>query len=86
MTQTPALALTPAQRRALEAVRAGKAFRIYTRNCNRMHCDGVGSAVLWKLNYLKLIRDGRTDEPGAMQIRCPLELTDAGRKALWHQD
>jgi len=78
--------LTDAQRRGLEAVRGGKAYRIYRGHGNTMHAENIGAATLWKLESLRLIRDGRANNPGAIQIRVPLELTDTGRKALWHEE
>ena len=78
--------LTDAQRQGLEAVRGGKAYRIYRSHGNTMHAESVGAATLWKLESLQLIRDGQTHNPGAFQVRVPLELTDTGRKALWHEE
>jgi len=78
--------LTDAQRRGLEAVRGGKAYRVYRNHGNTMHAESVGAATLWKLESLRLIGDGRPNNPGAIQVRVPLELTDAGRKALWHEE
>lgn len=72
--------LTEATRRGLVAVREGKAYRIYRGDGNTLHCEGVASSTLWRLERLKLIRDGRSTA-GGFSIRCPMELTPAGEKA-----
>lgn len=72
--------LTVAQRRALEAVRDGKIVREYKDDGNVFLCPpGIGSrAVLWKLEKLGLIREGRS----VGLTMADMDLTDNGRMAL----
>jgi len=77
--------LTAAQRRALEAVRDGKAYRTYTAAGNTMAAPGIGAATLWRLEQFGMIRDGVNRQHG-LNIHTCLELTDNGRKTLWHED
>lgn len=75
--------MTPAQKRALEAVRDGKCFRRYTASGNTLHGPkGVGSAALWALARARLIYDRRGD-PASETL---LMLTDNGRLALRDQN
>lgn len=50
--------ITPARRRALEAVKAGQVFRNYTETGNTLHGpDGVSATTLWHLSRAKMIDD-----------------------------
>lgn len=71
--------ITRAQHLALNSVRNGRCFRRYTASGNTLHSkDGCAAAVLWRLEYMKLIREGKslTDTLAA------IDLTDDGRVAL----
>jgi hypothetical protein len=68
--------MTSAQRRALEAVKAGKCERRYTATGNTMH--GAHAATLWACLRNGWIRDGKLD----VHFRCRLELTLAGEAEL----
>lgn len=67
--------MTRAQRRALEAVKAGKCERKYTEVGNSMH--GAHAATLWICERNKWIRDGKL-----IGRYCRLELTPAGEEQL----
>lgn len=71
--------ITRAEHLALNSVRNGRCYRRYTSRGNTLHSkDGCAAAVLWRLEYLKLIREGKhlTDTVSAM------DLTDSGILAL----
>ena len=71
--------ITPAQCRALEAVRDGKCFRRYTATGNSVKGpEGIGGAALWNLEKFHLIRE----DGHSAGTKCLFELTDAGRMAL----
>jgi hypothetical protein len=75
--------ITPAQRRALQSVRSERCYRHFSANGNTLKSkDGCGSAVLWKLERMKLIRDGRDIGKVGLTATNLMELTDAGRMAL----
>ena len=72
-------ALTKAQHLALNSVRNGRCYRRFSAKGNTVHSkDGCAAFVLWRLEYLKLIREGGK----LTETITPLELTDAGRMAL----
>jgi hypothetical protein len=78
--------LTNAQRRALEAVRDGKVTRVYRADGNTFQTPpGVGPQALWALDRRRLICDGDKITRGIF-ITVRMDLTDAGRKALWHEE
>lgn len=67
--------MTSAQRRTLEAVKAGRCSRQYTEKSNTVH--GAHAATLWMFLRVKWIDDGK------MTGRwCPLELTRRGEEQL----
>jgi hypothetical protein len=71
--------LTQAQRRALEAVRDGLCRRVYSKDGNVYRGPAcVGGQALWRLEKLKLIRDGLKLGMHGYAV----ELTDAGREQL----
>lgn len=70
--------LTEAQRRGLEAVRAGKAYRVYTSKGNTVECKDVAAAVLYRLEAMKLIREGKGT--GRFSTRLAFELTAEGEQ------
>lgn len=75
--------LTPAQRRALQAVKDGNVKRVYSRDGNSYRCPkGIGARAIWALNTLKLIRDGK-GSGGGLYYTLPVEVTDAGKRLLW---
>jgi hypothetical protein len=74
--------ITPAMRRALEAVKAGQCWRNYNDKSNTLHArNGVtSSATLWRLDKAGLIRDCKGTK--TYQISYTQELTAAGEAAL----
>ena len=77
--------LTPAARRALEAVEAGKVVRVYRRDRNILRGPkGTGANILWWLDCRKLLKDG-PDTAGCLEAVCTQILTQAGRDALGQQ-
>lgn len=67
--------MTGAQRRTLEAVKAGKCERKYTATGNTMH--GAHPGTLWACERNKWICDGKL-----VGRYCRLELTPAGEAEL----
>jgi hypothetical protein len=74
--------MTPAVRRALEAVAAGKVVRQYDTKGSRMECHAphVSAAVLWRLSDAGWIEDAR--KGSGWGARYQLVLTPTGRAAL----
>lgn len=66
--------LTPAQTRALEAVRAGHVYRVYGRSGNVIKGPpGIGARSLWALERLNLICEVRgTGRARDYSTRVPL--------------
>lgn len=72
--------ITPARRRALEAVKAGQVFRDYSETGNTLHGPvGVSATTLWHLSRAKMI----DDEPASGGHRNVRQvLTRLGASAL----
>lgn len=74
--------LTKGERRALEAVAAGKVERLYRNDGNVFKPpQGVSVRSLWFLDRKGLIRDGESDG-GILQARIKMMLTPAGEYAM----
>lgn len=75
--------LTIAQRRALDAVRAGKCIRFYGPAGNTLHGPrGIGSISLRRLEALRLIKDA--DRKGSRSMFVHVRLTKTGEE-LWRK-
>jgi hypothetical protein len=69
--------LTKAEWRALEAVDAGRVWRMYRPEGSVLKAQGISSATLWRLAERGYFKDAYNSGSHAVQV-----LTPAGRAAL----
>lgn len=74
--------LTKAQLSALQSVKSGRCYRKFNARGNTLHSeDGCKASVLWRLEWLGMIDEGRS----LTKTKAILFITDAGRAALREQ-
>lgn len=75
--------VTAAEKRALEAVAAGRVSRIYRGDGNVLKGPpAVASATLWRLDRKGWLQDGRGGGQGPFRIEVPVDLSREGEAAL----
>lgn len=80
---TDATRMTPARKRALEAVERGEVVRVYDARGNRfVALKGVSGNMLWNLMHMGWIRDEPGHSPGVYAIRIKMMLAPLGREIL----